>query len=405
MSQVDLIGLEVLLAGIGTAMALASSHFARRLLLPAPAILLLVASTASAISPGIASFFTVHAVQGAATVALILILFDGGLQLGLHRLRGVAAPVAALGIGSTFLTAGIMAVVVKEILGGSWIFALLMGTALAPTDPAVMFSVLGQHEILGSSDLILKGESGANDPVGISLMVAILASIHHRGTLAAAAASFGLQLGIGIAVGGVGGMILAWVMKRSMVTRQGIQPLRTLAAAAIVFGLASVAGGSGFVAVFVAGALLADCDLAYKPEVLTFHSILASLAEILVFTALGLTVPFTELGKHMIWAYGLVLAAILALVARPLATAGFLALTRLKAGERIFVAWAGLKGAVPILLAAFAFSAGVEGGKRLYEMVFVVVTASVLVQGASIPWVLQRLGIAVGDQDHPAGTG
>lgn len=404
MNQVYLVGLVMLLTGAGTALALASSHLARRLLLPAPAILLLVASAASAAVVRVRSVFTVGTVEGAATVALALILFDGGLQIGLRRLRQVAWPVAGLGLGSTFATAAIMAVAAKVLLGGTWGFALLVATALAPTDPAVMFSVLGQREIVGRSSVILEGESGANDPVGIALMVAALGLTSQGGSLAAAAEAFGLQLVVGLAVGVAGGLALLGWLRKVVVFRHGIQPLRTLAGAAIVYGAATVLGGSGFLAVFVAGAILADCEMAQKREVVTFHSALASLSEVAVFTALGLTVPFTELGKHMVWAYGLALAAVLAFVARPLATAPVLALTRLPWGEKVFVAWAGLKGAVPILLAAFALSAGVKGGERLYEMVFMVVTVSVLLQGASIPAALRRLGVVVADAEHPAGS-
>jgi cell volume regulation protein A len=145
--------------------------------------------------------------------------------------------------------------------------------------------------------------------------------------------------------------------------------------------------------VFVAGLVLGDLDLPYKRQIRRFHVALASLAEIVVFVALGLTVSAAQLVHRNVWLDGLVLAAALAFVARPLGLAPLLVPLRLRVGEKIFIAWGGLKGATPILLAAFAILAEVDDARRLYEIVFVVVTFSVVVQGASIPWAASRLGV------------
>jgi cell volume regulation protein A len=151
--------------------------------------------------------------------------------------------------------------------------------------------------------------------------------------------------------------------------------------------------GSGFLAVFVTGLLIGDARAPYKSEVERFHTALASLAEIAVFVALGLTVDLTEVFETGRWLDGLILALVLALVARPIVVGLLLLPVRLRFGERVFIAWGGLKGAVPILLAAFALLAGVPDSERIYHIVFVVVAFSVLVQGSSIAFAAARLRV------------
>jgi cell volume regulation protein A len=200
-------------------------------------------------------------------------------------------------------------------------------------------------------------------------------------------------MGIGLVVGIAGTVLLVTFIRRVPLPSEGLYPLRTLAAAGVIYGLAAVAGGSGFLAVFIAGLVLGDLELPYKRQVRRFHMALASLAEIVVFVALGLTVNVTQLVDENVWRDGLVLAVALAFVARPLGLAPLLLPLRLRTGEKVFLAWSGLKGAVPILLAAFAILAEVDDARRLYEIVFVVVTFSVVVQGASIPFVASRCGV------------
>jgi cell volume regulation protein A len=195
---------------------------------------------------------------------------------------------------------------------------------------------------------------------------------------------FLLEMSVGLAVGIAGGYALLWLMRRLTLPNAGLYPLRTLAAAGVVYGAASVLHGSGFLAVFVAGLLVGDVRVPYKDEVERFFTSLATLAEIVVFVALGLTIHLTGLSGR-VWVDGIVLALVLALVARPLAVGALLLPADLRPGERLFVMWSGLKGAVPIFLAAFAILAGVQDAKVIYGIVFVVVAFSVLVQGSTIP--------------------
>ena len=182
-------------------------------------------------------------------------------------------------------------------------------------------------------------------------------------------------------------------MRNVSLPNESLYPLRTLAVAGVIYGAAAVAHGSGFLAVFVAGLLIGDERAPYKAEIERFHTSLASIAEIVVFAALGLTIDLTDLGHHALWRDGLLLALLLAFVARPLVAGALLLPMRLRLGERLFIVWGGLKGAVPILLAALAILASVHDAHRIYAIVFVVVAFSVVVQGTTIPLAASRLGI------------
>jgi cell volume regulation protein A len=383
--EVHEFGTIVLLVAVAFSLAVLASRFSERLAIPAPAIFLLAAAIISDVFPGIGDRLTIRTVERIGVIALIVILFDGGTRIGLRRLRVAAFPVISLGVAGTFATAAVTTLAARYLLGFSWTTAGLIGAATAPTDPAVMFSVLGKREVGGRTGTILEAESGANDPVGIALMIGMIefATSDHA-TIWTVVREFVLEMSIGLAVGIAGGYALLWLMRRLTLPNAGLYPLRTLGAAGVVYGAASVLHGSGFLAVFVAGLLVGDARVPYKDEVERFFTSLASLAEIVVFIAFGLTIHLTGIAGRA-WVDGIVLAFVLALVARPLAVGALLLPANLRVGERLFVMWSGLKGAVPIFLAAFAILAGVQDANVIYGIVFVVVAFSVVVQGSSIP--------------------
>jgi cell volume regulation protein A len=293
----------------------------------------------------------------------------------------------------TFATAGLVALFAHWALGLAWITAGLLGAAVAPTDPAVMFSVLGDREITGRTGTILEGESGANDPVGIALMLGMIQlATHSDASFWIVVRVFCEQMAIGLALGLVGGAVEAQLLRRVALPSPGLYTVRTLALAGIVYGVATVAHGSGFLAVFVAGIVVGDVEAPFRDEIDVFQEGLAALAEVVVFVALGLTIHLGGLSFAR-WGEGLALAAFVALVARPAAAGALLAPVRLRTGERLFVMWGGLKGAVPILLAAFALGRHVHDATRIYQTVFVVVLASVVVQGGTIAVAARRLGV------------
>jgi cell volume regulation protein A len=377
-------------AGVGL-VAVLSARLTERTKIPSPALFLVGAALAVNLVP---SFRVPSAttVQHAVTVALVLILFDGGMHLGRTRFSSAAGPIVIVGVIGTFGTVAAGAALVHLAFGLNWYLAVLLATAVAPTDPAVVFSVLGRREIAGRSDVILEGESGTNDPVGISLMAGLIAA-HGLGAgpFGQVGVEFAIQMGVGGAVGVLGGRALAWFMRRVALPSEGLYPLRTLAAAVGLFAVATLAHGSGFLAVFVAGIMLGDERAPYKRETMRFHAALASLGEIVAFVVLGLTVRITELGRLDVWLPGLILGLALALVIRPLVVGLCLIPARLRSNERNFVLFAGLKGAVPILLGSTLLAAQVADAQRLYGIVVVVVIFSIVAQGSLVPAVARLL--------------
>ena len=386
-------GRVVLIVAVGFAVAILSSRISGRLRVPAPALFLAAATVSSDLIPNLAPLLTIHDVERICLVALIVILFDGGMDIGVTRFRESLWPIVSLGVVGTFLVAGLLAVLVHVLFGAGWTTSLLIGAALAPTDPAVVFSVLGGSEVSGRSDDILKGESGVNDPVGIALVIGLLDIATNSGSSLGIAEDFVLQMAVGLAVGVIGGLALRRAMRDLTLPDSALYPLLTLSAAGIVYGLASVLHGSGFLAVFVTGVLIADLRAPYKAEIEHFHKALASLGEIVVFVALGLTIDLGSLDLRSVWLDGLAVAVLLTFVARPLVVAALLARARLTRGEKVFIAWAGMRGAVPILLAAFTLLEGVDHANRIYGIVFVVVMFSVVVQGSLVPTVAGRVGL------------
>jgi len=385
-------GLAVLVVAGIVVVAVLSNKVSERVPIPAPAIFLLAAAATVHFWPSVGRRISILEVERIAVVALILILFDGGARVGWARFRAAWIPISLLGVFGTFTTAGLVALAGHYLFDFSWTTAGILGAALAPTDPAVMFSVLGKREVSGRTGTILEGESGVNDPVGIALMIGMIEfATHADATFWIVVREFLLEMSVGLAMGIAGAWLLLESLRRIRLANPALYPLGTLAAAGVIYGVAAVAHGSGFLAVFVAGILIGDADYPGRDDVERFHTSLASLAEVVVFVALGLTVH--EVNLEPVWKDGLLIALILTFLARPLGIGPFLAPLRLRHGERVFVMWSGLKGAVPILLAAFALLQEVSGSERIYGIVFVVVAFSVIVQGGSVPFVAKRLGI------------
>lgn len=398
MEELAEFGTLVFVVAAGFSLLLLTSKVTERLAVPAPALFLLGAGVASTLFPQLSEHLSILTVERIATVALLVILLDGGMHVGLRRFRSAAFPIASLGIFGTFGTAAIVAVGAHALLDFDWTTSFILGAALAPTDPAVMFSVLGNREVGGRTGTILEGESGANDPVGIALMIGILEFATGAGASAwVIAEEFAVEMVVGLAVGVAGGLLLLRLMRVSL-PNAGLYPLRVLVAGGVVYGAASAVGGSGFLAVFVTGLIVGDARAPYKGEIERFHTALASLAEVTVFVALGLTIDLADLFSGGEWFDGFVITLLLALVARPLVVGLLLLPVRLRVGERMFVMLGGLKGAVPILLAAFALLAGVDGAGRIYNVVFVVVALSIL-QGATFPLLARRLRVPMREVD------
>jgi len=364
--------------------------------IPLSAVFLVGAALASDIWPRLA-VMPFSLVEDVVTIALVVILFDGGMQIGWPQFRANAGAIAWIGVAGTLVTAAALALAAHALFGLDWRIALLLGTALSPTDPAVVFSVLGRRQIGGRSGVLLQGESGANDPVGIALLVVLLTATRlDMHSVGAVAAEFSVQIVVGAMAGLAGGLGLLWFMRRVPLPSAGMYSLRVLMCAMAIYAATTLAHGSGFLAVLVAGVVIGGQRAPYRAEIERFHSALASLGEIVAFVMLGFTIQVT--GPRGVvaggaWWIGLILAVLLTLVIRPLLVGALTWRMRLERGERLFVLWTGLKGAVPILLGSFIVHAGVPDGRRAYEIIFVVVAFSVVVQGSAVPVLARRLGL------------
>jgi potassium/hydrogen antiporter len=393
MTGTDRFGFLVLVIGLVGIAAVLSNRLSARLRVPAPAFFLICASVAAQLWPS-ATQLPFGTVQRVVTIALAIILFDGGMHIGLPRFRTAAAAIVWVGVAGTLVTAAGAAAAAHFVAGMDWRLALLVGTAVAATDPAVVFSVFGRREIAGRTGVLLEGESGANDPVGIALLAALLAAHGAAGAVAwHVVTEFALQMTVGAAVGVAGGIGLLAFMRRVPLPSEGLYAPRVLAGVLCIFGATVVARGSGFLAVFVAGILIGDEPAPYKREIQRFHTSLASLAEIVAFSMLGLTMPLSALSHADTWPAGLAIAALLAFVIRPVLV-GLVSLpVRLSRRERVFFLWTGLKGAVPILLGITIAGSGISGAARGYEVIFVIVGFSVTFQGGLVPSLAHRLRI------------
>ena len=365
MDDVTGFGLIIAVVSIAGLCAVWSNRLSERIRIPAPAIFLIAAAIASDLIPALGRV-PMLTVQRVVTVMLILLLFDGGMHIGWNRLRAAAGPVLWIGVTGTAVTAAGITIAAHWIFGIDWRAAMLLGVALSPTDPAVVFSVLGRREVSGRSGTLLEGESGANDPVGIAAMAALLTAGTGGGwhAVGTGIGEFALQMAVGAAIGIGGGWVLSLAMRRLPLPNAALYPLQTLLGAGVIYGGATLAHGSGFLAVFVAGIFVGDLRAPYKAEIERFHSSTASLAEIIAFTMLGLTVSLTALTHGTAWIVGLGLAVLIAVIVRPLLVGVLLLPISLTRGERGFVLWSGLKGAVPILLGTYILTAGVHPHRR-----------------------------------------
>ncbi len=403
MSETTRYALILLLIAVVGLVAVLSTRLTERLKVPVPALMLIAAAVAVKVIPKLHEP-QAHTVERLVTVALLCILFDGGMHIGWSRFRAAAALIVVVGVVGTFLTTAGAAVLLHVAFGLNWYASVLIATAIAPTDPAMVFSVLGRRVITGRTGTILEGESGANDPVGIALMTSLITA----GTLSAHAfgrvgLDFVLQMVIGVVIGIVGGRGVLWFMRRVPLPNAGLYPLRTLACVLGLYGVTTLAHGSGFLAVFLAGVVIGDPSAPHKTEIRGFHAALASLAEIVAFVVLGMTVNLDELAKADVWVPGLVVGAALAFVIRPIVVGLCLIPANLERNERWFVLFAGLKGAVPILLGELLRAANVPHADRLFGIVVVVVVFSVVVQGSLTLTVARVLGLPMETLEPDAG--
>jgi cell volume regulation protein A len=323
--------------------------------------------------------------------ALVLILAEGGLTTSWTHARA-AAP-AALSLATVGIVASVLVVsaAARWLVGLSWRDALLLGAVLAPTDAAAVFSVLRKLPLPPRLSGTLEGESGLNDPPAVLAVTLLSEAGHHQPSAALIAGEVVYELAAGAAIGFVVGVVGAQALRRVALPASGLYPIAILALIVAGYGAATLAHASGFLAVYVSALVLGNARLPHGPAIRGFAEGVAWLAQIGLFVMLGLLASPARLPAQILPA--IAAGSVLVLVARPVAVlAGTLPL-RVPWRQQAFMSWAGLRGAVPIVLATIPMNARVPGATRLFDIVFIIVVINTLAQGTTLPWAARRLKV------------
>jgi cell volume regulation protein A len=384
----------LLLAALGVLLLLAVllSPVSGRFGIPALLLFLLLGIAAGSEGLGGIPFDDYALAFRIGTIALVLILFDGGLNAPSGLLRATLPPAALLATVAVALTAALLAGIAIA-LGVPPPIAILLGAVTSSTDAAAVFAVLrsGHVRLKSWTSAVLELESGLNDPMAVILTVAITELlIGEAGGPLELVAGIGLQFLVGAGVGlafGTGG---ARLLRAVPLPSAGLYPVATVALAFAIYGASTLLGGSGFLSVYLAGARIAAGRVPYEAGLRRVHDALAWLAQVVMFLALGLVVFPSRLVPLAPLGLGLALA--LAFVARPLAVYLCLLPFRVPWPGRHFVAWIGLRGAVPIVLAMYPVLRGVPDGDALFHLVFFAVLVNAVVPGTGVAWLARRLG-------------
>ena len=388
----------ILVAGALLAAGTLAALLAERMRVPGLLLFLALGMLAGSEGIGGLDFSDAELARTLGTIALILILFEGGLTAGWSEIRPVLGTASSLALVGTTITAIVAGFAAKWIFGLSILEGLIVGSAIAATDSAAIFAVLRRSTLEKRLARSLEGESGMNDPVALLLVIGFIEWIQQPGYgIVDMAGLLLLKLALGTAIGvGLGRLAVAALDKVRLPT-DGIYPVATIAIAGLAYGLAEVAHGSGLLATYLTALALGSGSIPARRTIVAFHEGVGWVAQIALFVLLGLLIFPSTLPDVAF--EGLALSAVLILVARPLAAFVATVPFSLDLRERAMLGWAGLRGATPIWLATFPVVAGLGGGQELFSIVFFVVVTSTLIQGASFEPLAQRLGLTT---DEPA---
>lgn len=391
-----------MILGVGALLALGllASLLAGRLRVPGLVLFLGLGMVLGSDGVGELEFTDFELARTIGIIALALILFEGGLAAGWPEIRPVLRPAMSLALVGTAVTAAITALAAVWLLDLSWLEGLLLGACLSSTDGAAIFALLRGSTLRRRLARSLEGEAGFNDPVAVLLVLGFIEAISHPGHGPIDfAVEFVFELGVGTAVGLGVGWVAVQAFQRAQLATGGLFPVASLATAGVAFGGADVLHGSGFLAVYLAGLALGGALIPAKRTVVAFHEGLAWVAQLSMFFSLGLLVFPSQLAD--IWLEGTAIALVLVFVARPVAafaaTVGF----GFSKAERVALGWAGLRGAVPVVLATFPVIDGVAQSTDFFNIVFFVVLLSTVLQGATFEPLAARLRVTTAEPALP----
>ena len=378
----------LLVAALLLIVGIASSGFSSRVGLPGLVLFIVVGMLAGSEGIGRIAFENYTIAHGIGTVSLAIILFDGGLRTSLASVRPVVRPALLLATVGVVLTAVITGFAAHAILDLSLLEGMLLGGVIASTDAAAVFAILRNSGLFLPDRIsaVLEAESASNDPMAVFLtvgMIGLLTGAVEGGP--ALGLLFFQQMVIGGVIGLASGMLMARVLPHIDLATAALYPLFTLGGGLLAFGVTALLGGSGFLAVYIAGIVIGNAELPSRRGILLFHDGLAWLSQIGMFVLMGLVAFPSRLLQVAMPA--LMIALVLMLVARPIAVLVCLAAYRFSGRELAFISWAGVRGAVPIVLATYPLLFGLPQAHLIFNVVFFVVLVSVLAQGWSLPLV------------------
>ncbi|MEQ5125927.1 potassium/proton antiporter [Providencia alcalifaciens] len=395
----------ILLSSILILLGIFSSKLSARLGLPMLVMFLFIGMLAGEDGLGKITFDNVNVSYAVGSLALALILFDGGLQTSVKSIKLVWKPAFTLATVGVLITAGITGLAAAYILGIPLLEGLLLGAIVGSTDAAAVFSLLRNAGIYLNERLqaTLEIESATNDPMAIFLTVGLLQLLMNpQASGSELALLFVSQMGIGAAVGIGVGWISIKIINKIKLLAAGLYPVLVAACGLFSFGVASNLDGSGFLSIFVTGVVIGNHSFVFQRNTFLFHDGLAWLSQIIMFVMLGLLVNPSSLIE--VWQEGLLIALVLTFVARPLAVVPVLKLFRFTRNEIALISWVGLRGSVPIILAIFPFIFGLPGANLIFDVVFFVVLISATLQGSTLPYFARKLNLMQPPPLIPAAT-
>jgi cell volume regulation protein A len=373
-----------------------ASRISMRLGVPALLLFLLLGMLAGSEGIGGIPFDDPLLAQNIGVVALVYILFAGGLETDVGSIRRVIRQGLSLSTLGVLFTAALVGAFSSVLLGISWLEGFLLGAIISSTDAAAVFSVLRTQSIgfKGDTRALLELESGSNDPMAVFLTMAALGLLTAPEISALSLlGKFVLEMVVGAGIGYALGRALVLFLNWLRLDTEGLYPVVTMASVMLIFSIASLLWGNGFLAVYVAGIALSGGEFIHKRSLSRFHDAMAWLMQMAMFLVLGLLVFPSRL--VLVAGVGLAIAAFLMLVARPIAVMLSLSAARLRFRQKALISWVGLRGAVPIVLATFPYQAGYSRADDFFNVVFFAVLASVLLQGTTIAPVARWLRLAV----------
>ncbi len=379
-----------------------AAKFSNRIGLPSLVLFILVGMLAGSDGIGFIYFDNPEFAQMVGIFALVMILFEGGLQTKFATVRSVIMPAVSLATVGVLLTSAIVAMAAYLIFDITLLQAFLVGAIVGSTDAAAVFATLKERNIKAKMGATLEAESGTNDPMAVFLTVGIIELIMIPETaVLSLVPTFFWQMGAGLIIGIVIGKVASFSINRINLDSSGLYPIFSVAFALLTYGTASFVEASGFLAVYVAALVIGNTELTYRYSIFQFNEGFAWMSQILMFILLGLLVFPAELFTWEVISGGLLLSIVLILIARPVAVLLSTIGMKYTWKEKTFLSWAGLRGAVPIVLATFPIVAGVEDGEFFFNVVFFIVLTSALVQGTSISWVARKLHLTGPKKDIP----